>query len=113
MGGTLDDDNQGWTMAGSPSRQKCSKWPVFKSVGAGERFHGLNGRSWNEGGLIACMGQLMSKTAQAVTGASVIVTQHPDPQRVALNVIQEVIGKPIQIGPNPPVEANDHGVSDQ
>ena len=84
-------------MAGSPSRQKFSKWPVFKGVGAGERFHGLNGRSWNEGGLIALMGQLRSETTQAVTGASVIVTQHPDPQRVALNVIQEMIGKPVQI----------------
>jgi hypothetical protein len=107
------------------------------------------------------MGQLRSETTQAVTGASVIVTQHPDPQRVALNVIQKVIGKPvqiatsqaagikvieariragllnpdlklgkeivsqiigdviilaenlIQIGPNPPMEASDHGVSVQ
>jgi hypothetical protein len=46
---------------------------------------------------MAGLGQLSSETTQAETGVSVIMTQHPDPERVTLNVIQEVVGKPLQI----------------
>jgi hypothetical protein len=47
--------------------------------------------------LIAGVGQLGIETTQAISGVSVIVSWHPDTQRVALNVVKEVIGKPIQI----------------